>query len=338
MNNLTKRQEKILQSLVHGFIETATPISSGFLVRRCRLPWSTATVRNELAHLESRDYIQKPHTSAGRIPTDKGYRFYVNTLKAWEQVTQEEHGQISECMEDVGGNLKLILEEASRILGTISNELGVVLTPWLTWGIFDHLELISLSSRKILIILHVRSRMVKTVILEMESDLQEKDLEPTASLLNERLSGVTLHEIKTTIADRMRNVNAGNQILMKRVVQSASQLFDFSEPLDVHMRGTHNILSHPEFAEKDLWESVIGLIEDKRGLIYLFNRRVQKPEVTIGIEHGDRRLFPFSVIAAPYNRGKDVGTLGIIGPTRMPYQKILPLVDTMAKMMSQFLS
>lgn len=338
MKQLSERQKKILQSLVHSFIETATPIGSSYLVRHYRLLWSSATVRNELANLESQGYIQKPHTSAGRIPTDKGYRFYVNTLKAWKQITHVEHEQIYECMEDVGGNLKLILEEASRILGTISNELGVVLTPWLTWGIFDHLELIALSSRKILIVLHVRSRLVKTVILEIESDLQEKDLEPTASILNERLSGITLEEIKTNIVERMRNVTVGSKVLMRRVVQSASQLFDFSEPLDVHMRGTQNILSHPEFTEKNLWESVIGLIEDKRELIHLFNRQVQRTEVTIGVEHGDRRLLPFTIITAPYNRGKDLGTLGIVGPTRMHYQRVLPLVDTMAKMMSQFLS
>jgi len=338
MLELTTRQKKILHSLVQRFIETATPVSSSCLVNNYKLNCSSATVRNELADLEAGGFIQQPYTSAGRVPTDKGYRFYVNVLKSWKTITEEEHEQIYGCMEEAGGNLKVILEEASRILGTISNELGVVLTPWLTWGIFDRLELIKLSSCKILVVLHVRSRLVKTVILEVKSDLHEKDLEITASILNERLSGLTLQEIKTTIADRMRNVIVGDNVLMRHVIQRASRLFDFSEPLDVHMAGTQNILSQPEFSNSSLFESVIGLIEDKSELIHLFHRKVQKPEITIGMEHGDTKLQPFTVITAPYNRGKDVGTLGVIGPTRMHYQRVLPLVNTMADMMSQFLS
>jgi heat-inducible transcriptional repressor len=338
MNELTTRQKKILHSLVHRFIDTATPVSSSCLVDNYNLNCSSATVRNELANLETAGYIQQPHTSAGRIPTDKGYRFYVDTLKTSKQVSHEVHEQIYGRIEDAGGNLKLILEEASRILSTISKELGVVLTPWLTWDIFDRLELIELSSCKILVVLHVRSRLVKTVILEVESDLQGRDLDITASILNERLSGLTLQEIKTTIADRMRNVTAGNRVLMRHVIQTASRLFDFSEPLDLHMCGTQNILSQPEFTDVNFLESVIGLIEDKSGVIHLFHRKVQKTEVTIGMEHGDSRLEPFTVITAPYHRGRDVGTLGVIGPTRMHYQRILPLVNTMASMISQFLS
>lgn len=338
MKELKTREKDVLRWIIRSYVNTALPVSSHHLVKNYRLNCSSATVRNDMANLEKSGYIKQPHTSAGRVPTDKGYRFYVDSLMKPEQVNSKERARILSRIEKAGGDIKLILEEASRILGRISKELGVVLTPWISWGIFDRLELIGLTQTKVLVVIHVRSRLVKTVILEVESNLTQDELEQTAGVLNERLSGLMLEEIQHTIRKRMRNVERGNRLLTRRVVESASTLFDFSEPPEVHTCGTQNILIQPEFSDVSVLEHMFTLIDDRKSLIHLFHRKTKETRVTIGQENEDNRLESFAIISSCYTRGRDVGTLGVIGPTRMRYRKILPLVNYMAKTMSRFLS
>lgn len=338
MSELKTRQKNILRWIAQSYIDTASPVGSRHLAKKHRLNCSAATIRNEMADLEEMGYIRQPHTSAGRVPTDKGYRFYVDILMMRERLSPQECERIHGRMEKTGGDVNLFLEEVSRILGKISQELSVVLTPWISWGIFDRLELVGITQKKVLVVIHVQSRLVKTLILEVESDLKREDLEETASFLNERLSGLTLEEIQRTIGDRVQNTDIGNRILMRRIVKSASDIFDFSEPLEVHTCGTQDILTQPEFSDISMLKRLLSLIDDRRGLVHLFHRKVNETEVTIGQENKDRRLQSFTVVAACYTRGRDVGALGVIGPTRMPYRKILPLVNYTANTMSQFFS
>ena len=335
---LKVRQRKILYWIVRDYIDTASPVGSHYLVNKYHLEWSPATVRNEMASLEEAGYIKQPHTSAGRVPADKGYRLYVDSLMRMGQLSPKEREHIHKRIEKAGGDVNLILGEASVILGKISNELSVVLAPWVSWGIFDRLELIGLSERKILVVIHVRNRLVKTVILEVPVDLNERDVEETASIFNERLSGLTLEEIQNTLKERMQSVNRGNRVLVRRIIESATVLFNFSEPLEIHTCGAQNILTQPEFSDISMLEHIFALIDDKKKLMHLFHRKLRDTEVTIGQENSDERLRPFAIIAAAYMRGKDIGTLGVIGPTRMPYRRVVPLVDYMAKTISQFLS
>ena len=338
MKPVAQRQKNLLRWIVKSYIEDTKPVGSQHLVKKYRLDRSPATVRNEMACLEEDGYIQQPHTSAGRIPTDKGYRYYVSHLMKKEHLASSEREHIRERMEHAAGNVNVILEEASRILGKVSKELGVVLTPWISWGVFDRMELIELTDREILAAIHVQSRMVKTVILELESDLGQEDLEKTAAVLNERLSGLTLEEIQRTIEARVHDASRANRMVLRRIVEAASNLFDFSEPLEVHTCGTQNILAQPEFENTHLLESILGLIDNKRHLIQIFHKRVDDTKIIIGCEHQEERLRNFSIVTACYQRGRDVGTLGVIGPTRMKYGKIVPLMDFMAKTMTQYLS
>ena len=338
MSDLTKRQKTILRWLVQGHVQQAAPVASAQLAKKKGVDCSAATIRSEMNTLEEQGYIQQPHTSAGRVPTDKGYRFYVDNLVKRESLNPRRVDEIYGRMEQARGDVRLILEEASRILGLISNELGVVLTPYLSLSVFDRLELLALSQNKALAVLHVRSRLVKTVILELNSDLDQRDLNQTASLLNERLSGLTLREIQESIAQRVRDLPGGDRDLVRLITQSAEALFDFTEPLDIHTSGTRNIVSHPEFQQAGALQDIFTLIDDRRHLINLFHRRSQETTVVIGRENQDERLRHFSVVTSGYLRGPDVGSLGVIGPMRMPYERIIPLVEMMAKTMSDYLS
>jgi heat-inducible transcriptional repressor len=332
---LTARAKKLLFWLVQSFIDSVTPVGSKQLVNQYRLDWSSATVRNELASLEEMGYVSQPHTSAGRIPTDKGYRFYVNNLRKCDYLSPEECISIDRKINGAGEVTSRILEEASKILGEISNELAIVLTPTISFGIFDRLELIELSRNKILVVIRVRSRLVKTVIVQITSRLNSKDLAATAEILNQRLSGLTLHEIQSSIKNRLGNTSYGHSELIHCFINSSAELFDFSEPISIHKFGTPNIVVKPEFSNRNLLENVFNIIDDRQILIRLFHRNVKDTQVMIGRENKDERLHALSVVTTNYKRGRDVGTLGILGPMRMRYSKILSLMTRVSNRMSE---
>lgn len=320
--------------MIRNYIHAAVPVSSDLVVRKLSaMSCSPATIRNEMAALESKGYLNQPHTSAGRVPTDKAFRFYVDSLMRREKLTPREQACIRSLL-GRQGNIHEILEQASQILGQISNELAIVLTPSISHAIFDRLELISLSANRVLVVIHVRSRSVKTIVIQIDSKLNERDLRNTASVLNERLSGLPLHEIKRSIRDRCGNASNVNSALIRFLIDSAEDIFNLNEPLNVRTFGTNNILSQPEFSDKVMIESLFAIIEDRQSLSNLFEYQKRSFQVVIGQEHQDRRLKPFSVVSARYQIGADMGTIGIIGPKRMRYSKIMPLVEKMAKTIS----
>ncbi len=335
---LSLRQKKLLKILTQEFIETASSVGSQQLVNKYRLQYSPATVRNELALLEEMGYIQQPHVSAGRIPTDKGYRLYIDRLMRMQNLHPEEKDEITRRFEMTDGNINLLMEEASKILSHISHELGVVLTPHLSWGVFDYMEFIGLSENKVLVVLHVNSRMSKTVVLGVESQLYPPDLQKIAAILNERLSGLTLEEIKNTIQARIKDVVDVHPVFIKQVSESASSLFDFSIQRNVLTSGTRNMLNHPEFVQSEVLENILGLIDDRERLSEIFYVNNDLTDVTIGEENATRQLSYCSVVRSVYRVGKGKSTLGVIGPTRMNYSRILPLVEYMSETMSCFLS
>lgn len=337
-SNLTDRQKKLLHGIIQHYIETASPVASDVLVENGRLKCSPATVRNEMAVLDELGYLQQPHTSAGRIPTDRGYRFYVDGLMHQEPVTHEEKQGIRKGIKRANGNAFLVFEEVSTVLSKISRELAIVMTPQISHSVFDRLELVELNRNKVLTVIHVRSRLVKTVILEIDVDVQSHDLDNTTRLLNERLSGLTLEEIKKHIRFRLGDRLGGDRGVLRKVVESASDLFDFTGPLEVHTSGSQNIISQPEFTDKCMLQTIFAFLEDKKGLVNLVRFMDQDPSVAIGTENRDTRLKPFSVVASFYRMGSNTGVVGIIGPTRMRYGKIMPLVNCIAHTMTEYMS
>lgn len=334
---LTNRQKILLRGVIQEFIQTASPVGSDYLVQNCRVGCSAATVRNEMSVLDEMGYLQKPHASAGRIPTDKAYRFYVDSLMRPEHVTSEEEADIQEGIQKAKGSAFLVFEEVSTILSKISQELAIVMTPQISHSVFDRMELIELTHNKVLIVIHVRSRLVKTIVLEIHVELKSKDIEDTCRLLNERLSGLTLNEIKKNIRFRMGDFLSENWVLLRLLVESASDLFDFTGPVEIHTSGSQNIISQPEFFDKSMLETIFTFLEDKKGMADMIHAIDKNPVVAIGRENQDNRLKSFSVVTSLYRMSNNVGIVGVIGPTRMRYSKILPLVNRIAGAMTEYL-
>lgn len=338
MQDLSKRQKSLLRHIIQNYIDTATSVGSDYLVKKHRLDCSAATVRNEMMNLESMGFIQQPHRSAGRIPSEKGYRYYVSHLMRSEKLKHEYKERIDAQIGQFTGDVRKIFEEASRILSRISNELGLVLTPWMSNWIFDCLELISLSSRKILVVIRVKNRNAKTVVLEIRNEYSTEDLHRTASLLNERLSGLTLEEIKNTLSERTNNVSGSHPSIIHEMVSSADELFDMSGSTELLTSGTRNILLQPEFSRKEMMDAFLRLVENQNDLVCAMKECHDTLKVSIGNENKNCRLKAFSLIKAGYQVGGNSGSIGVIGPTRMPYSRILPLVNHVAVSISRHLS
>ena len=338
--NLTEREKVVLQSLINYYIATATPVGSRVIANKYRLGISPATIRNTMQDLEEMYLITHPHTSAGRIPTDKGYRVYVDTLLEPEALTPSEKEQIkSEILLDYAA-VEDLLEQTSRVLAGVSNQLGVTIGPRFDQGVLTRVSLIPVADKKILVVLAVKDGLVRTVLLEAESNLKTEALDKTANILNERLCGLTLGGIKAYMDQRLKEASSADPKLIKLFLDSGENLLNFPETEQVHLGGTTNIVDQPEFKDREKLRKLIELIEEKKLLAELVSAKGIKNGITITIgkeiERGEMQSC--SLVTSTYKAGKVSGAIGIIGPTRMRYAKLVSLVDYTAKLLSEILS
>jgi len=338
IDDLNERDRVVLRHVVQNFILTANPVGSRFLAKNCGLNLSPATIRNLMADLEERGYLIHPHTSAGRVPTDKGYRVYVDMLMNIEHLTSREVEKIERKLDNVEDR-EVLLAQASDLLGNISSQLSIVTNPQLATGKFDRLEIISISSNRIMIIITIQGGIVKTLVMEIQSVVSRDKLESIAQILNERLHGLPLREIRQTFSDRVKDVQNEDTGLIRLFVESVDDLFtDFRERDRFYLSGTSDILKNPEFNSPEKIRSVIELIDDKEIIIHVLESQSEKARdiaISIGNENPEKRMKNYSVITTRYVIGDIYGTVSVIGPKRMNYSRIIPLVDHIAKTITQ---
>jgi heat-inducible transcriptional repressor len=338
--NLTQREKAVLQSLIDYYIATAKPVGSRLIASKFELGVSPATIRNTMQDLEEMGLVTHPHISAGRVPTDKGYRIYVDTMIEPEDLTSSEEKQIkSEIMIDYAA-VEDLLEQTSRVLGLISNQLGVTIAPRFDQGVLSRINLIPVAEKKILVVMAVKHGLIRTVLLEAESSLKTETLEKTASILNERLCGLTLGEIKGSVEQRLKEASDADPKLIRIFLESSDNLLNFPETEQVHLGGATNIVDQPEFKDREKLRGLIELIEEKRLLAELVSAKGIKNgiTITIGKEMERGEMQSCSLVTSSYKAGKVAGTIGVIGPTRMRYAKLVSLVDYTAKLLSDILS
>ncbi len=336
MKTLNEREKTILHNIVHSYIQTAVPVGSRYIAKRRDVGLSPATIRNVMSDLEFLGYINHPHTSAGRVPTDKGYRFYVNELMEIDKLSETEQAAIQSQLQ---GNIETdeILKIASRILGSISHQLSVVTAPQMTSGVFEKLELLQLSSSRLLVIISIRSGLIKTIMMEMKSEIAREKMEGVARLLNERLSGLTLKEIRDTFTERIRDYQHEESGLIRLFIDSVDKLFDENKKEKIHIGGTTNIITQPEFDNAKNFKSIIELMDNEDIIIHVLETGEAKSggaTVTIGEETKIEHLKDFSVVTKTYSAGDVKGAIGVLGPKRMDYKKMIPLVDFVATTIS----
>jgi len=337
---LNDREKNILRFIIQQFILTANPVGSRNITKRYDIGFSPATVRNIMSDLEDSGFIDHPHTSAGRIPTDKGYRFYVDTLMDVQKLRSSEIGLINKSLETNLNETDELLKIASNLLSSITHQIACVTYPKLETGIFERIQIIQLTNTRILVVITIKSGLVKTITLELNADLKTSLLDPVQQLLNERLTGLSLKEIRETFKERFKDVEEGQHPIIRLFVDSVDKIFkDDLRGERALITGAKNVIRQPEFENPDSFQSVIELIEDKDIIIHILEKSGENEQVyiSIGSENEIEKLNEYSFISKKYQLGEISGTLGIVGPKRMEYSKVIAIVDYIAKMISEIL-
>jgi len=339
---LNERERTVLHYVVHDFIETATPVGSRFISKRHEdvLGLSSATIRNIMSDLEYLGYIDHPHTSAGRVPTDRGYRFYLDSLMRVEAVTADEQQTIRDGL-DASQDMEEMLRESSRLIGKISRQLCVVTSPHLSSGVFEKLELVPITSGRILVVISIKSGLVRTIMLEVGFVINRGRLDELARRMNEKLSGLTLQDIRDTFVERMRDAQDEPSGLIRLFIDSVDKLFLPPRTEKLHIGGTEKLIEQPEFTNPKEFRGVVELINNEEFIIHVLQKHEEGAagtQVTVGTENQDEKLKSYSLVTSMYNVGDISGSVGVIGPTRMQYNKMIPLVDYVARTISAMLS
>jgi heat-inducible transcriptional repressor len=335
--SLTEREKKILACLISHYIKSADPVGSRAIANKFRLGISPATIRNTMQDLEEMGLVQQPHTSAGRIPTDAGYRLFVDTLLRQEPLTEAEKTFIKEGLTSAGGGVDVILEQTSRVLADISSHLGVSISPKLDDSILSRIELIAMSEGKVLVVLAFRAGLARTILVEVDASTSISELNNMEQVLNEKLAGLSLGHIRKTIRDRLSE-SAGNPRLLRLFVDDDSDIWKGAANNKMHIDGTEHLIFQPEFANREKLQSLMKIIHQRPGLIDFLQTDDEKDSgivITIGAENKAREIQSCSVVSATYKAGSTMGTIGVIGPTRMPYAKLVSLVKYAARQLSK---
>lgn len=334
MLELSQRERHVLRSVLHSFILNANPVGSRSLSKQYDLGLSPATIRNTMADLEEMGLLEQPHTSAGRQPTKLAYRVYVDQLMEERKLTLREKKLIDESVFDSKGNVSIILRHASALLGRMSNLLGVVISPKFEKGILHKIDLTKIAEGKIMVILTIKSGLVKTITLEINFFLNDDDIDRTTRILNQRLAGLTLAEIRSNISDRIQELPPeSRRDLITLFVEKADSLFDFEDDHQFYLTGLKTLIEQPEFSKTESLRTIIELMEDQKVLVHLIGSG--HPEEGVKVKIGEDTLIDrqldISVITSAFYIGNNIGRIGVIGPTRVDYSKLLSIVDYTAK-------
>jgi heat-inducible transcriptional repressor len=346
---LTDRERRVLAAVIESYVATAEPAGSRTLSRRFGLGVSPATIRNTMSDLEEKGFLSHPHTSAGRVPTHKAYRLYVDNLIAQSVVKGAlvvgvEQARLAEEIVAGGSTIEAILRRAAQSLGVLTQELGVAVGPRFEEAVLRRIDLVRLSSDRLLMVLTLDSGGIRTIFVEVPGEIADDAVSEVARVLNERLAGLRLSSVRDSLSERLRDASAnGADELLNIFVAGGARLFDVAagpDARDVVLGQASLLADQPEFASGERMRRLLELTETPEELAALLRRRDGSSaglSITIGAEHGDPRLEPFTVVTAEYRAGGLTGVIGVIGPTRMPYEKVISLVSHTSRLVSDLL-
>lgn len=336
-----ERSRKILAALVREYIASGEPVPSSLLVMAGGLGVSSATVRNILAQLEEEGFVQQPHTSAGRIPTDRGYRFYVDLLLESKRSQRTASAVEARLRRDnCGPFVDALFEQASHVVSHASRHVAFALRPAHETAVFDRVEFVPLTASRVLVVIVARGGHVVQKVIDVGEQLGADDLRQAANYLNSEFSGLPLHRARAAVLERMNEERVLYDELMARAMRLATSTFaDLPQDHILHVDGTSSLLGEDHGLTLATLHALLEMIEEKQRLVRILNEYIDGAGMTvvIGAEHLDPSLKPFSLIAATYDDGAGTGTIGVIGPTRMRYSRAITVVEGAARAISRVL-
>lgn len=337
---LDARKEKILQAIVQDYILTAEPVSSRAIARKYQLGVSPATIRNEMADLEEMGLIEQPHASAGRIPSDKGYRYYVNLLMEKRPLPLKEREYIRTRFAERMRALEEVIRRTGELLAEMSSLVALVLGPRWTESTLQFIQLLPFGNQRALLLIVTNTGIIQHQFLDLPEAVQPEDLKKITFVLNQKLEKMSLREVKRSTLQEIYLELMAQRALVNFILE----LLDFSTGLaqegKVYLEGLLNILSQPEFRDPEKLRLLLGVLEEE-GFVRELLTESALPGIFVRIGHENKlgELSNCTLITATYElEGRVVGTVGILGPTRMEYARVIALVDFTSKVLSEVLT
>lgn len=328
--SLDNRKRKILQAIVEEYIDTSEPVSSGSLVRNEELNCSSATIRNEMAELERIGFLEQPHTSAGRIPSEKGYRYYVDELLREDALSRKEMEMIRDMLDAKINSLEDLTKIATTTLSEITHYTTVAVEPNMSNHTIIDIKFILLGSRLLMAVILTDSGIIRESVIKFDEDLNQDQVNDLTYIFKNKLVGKPLEKLKGPIEDYiMSEIKTGIKVIEK-VIDEINKILDSSK---TYIEGANKVVDMPEFKKMDVTKDFLNVLTAKDVIADVMNSGIaQDINVFIGSESEKEELKNFSIVT--FNHlldGKDIGTIGIIGPTRMDYSKVISVMKYISK-------
>jgi heat-inducible transcriptional repressor len=342
-DTVDERTQNILMAVIHSFIYTAEPVGSRTISKRFDFGLSPATIRNVMSDLEDIGFLEQPHTSAGRVPTDKGYRFYLNHLQGIQKLTPEESALILQRFVPYYGEADETIAATSRLLSEVSHYAGIVLRKFST-TIFKRIEFVKVRGRQVLAIFVMESSMVQNKLIMLDEEMTQDELHRISNYLNHEFSGQPLHAIRQQVLERMAEDKVRYDKLLQQAMQVGEKTFHDTADDDgeIYLGGTANIMDQPEFlANVDRMKELFKAFEEKSRLISILDRCLDESGVNVilGSETPFEDIQECSFVTHAYSYDdRTIGVLGVVGPKRMAYPRVMAIVDYTANLISKILT
>lgn len=336
--DLSPRKQQILKLIIDDYIHDAEPIGSKTLLSRHNIGVSSATIRNEMAELESMGFLEQPHTSAGRAPTHLGYRFYVDSLMQPPILTAYEAERFSAVLNEKITNHDRLVERLSVALSEITGYTVAVLRPEIKKAYLRHIELLPIDMQNVVIVIVTGEGIVKNKLIRMGVAIQPPIIYRLSRILQEKLIGLSMAEISLSRINEIRAVMSTNHSVLGPVLGFISEVFEHEDERDVFLEGASNLFRFPEYGDLMRMQAFYRFLESKRGMLSFLSEPSPRIRISIGAENGYEELRDFSTVTGTYRLGSlSSGRLAVIGPTRMDYSKVVGLVDYLTRRLSTIL-
>jgi len=343
-SELSTRDREILVALLRQFIASGVPVGSKALAIQIPERLSSATVRGVLAALEQNGYLAQPHVSAGRVPTEKAYRFYVDSVAAGARLEPDTAKYIDAMLGPVADRVERLMARASRTLSEVSHNVGLVLAPTLEEKLLEHIKFVNLPDRRVLVVIVSKPDLVENRIVHMDDMFTQEELDQAANFLNAEFHGWSMAAIRLEVFNRLE----ADKILCDRLLRNVATLFvggalSEEESRALFVDGTAKILESPEFKDVQKIQQLVKTLEEKAKLVRILTICLQTPQagvrILIGREISEKQMQDCTLVVAPLHyRNRAVGALGVVGPTRMEYDRAISTVDYVAHLCSRLLS
>lgn len=337
--SLNERKIQILQAIINDYIETAEPVGSRTIAKKYNLGISSATIRNEMSDLEEMGFILQPHASSGRIPSDLGYRLYVDHLMQKKELGSEEQRYLQSVIARNVGQIDYLLEETAKALSALTNYTTIISEPVSRRTRIKQIRLLPLDSTAVLLVIATEDNFIKNHVIQMGEAPEEEWIFDIGLCLNQVLQGYSLQDIDTSVINRLRTELYEYREMVPHILKAIESTMRSAEKVQVHMSGTKNILAFPEFSDIQKAKSLFQTLEEKDVLVTLLESGQSNDiQILIGSENSVQGMKDCSVITATYKMSDDTrGTIGIVGPTRMDYSQVVSVLHGMVSNMEKVL-